>query len=524
MLGIAPTSRITALALLALGLACGDDTSGATEGVTSASTTGDTAGSTSVATAGSTGGTATTAATTAVTTGSTTDTTTGGDPIAEPPAIHPDDPHRLTRGGALWVPVGYYPGAALNMTGPDYGGDFLAYDTELLDRLGDRGVDLMRVWINWGNLGNKEAPVEDQWDRHIHHPFLRTGPGDAIDGMPRVDVTKIDPAYLDLLEAAVDHAASRGVVLQLILLDCWHAGFGLQYGFGELDYFAAGNNVNGLSFADEDEWLAVDGPIFAANRALALAVVERIGDRDNLIWETCNEKKAGDHSNPSASAADPFHSALAAAIHAREDALGYPRHLVIPVDLPEHRTVAGHKTPTNGAPGEESVAAMHDRLAGEQWAWSRPLISDNDCCGGEPDADLIRRKAWAALTAGAHVDVFNNELFKAAVVGNQNTDAGMRYVGLVGAFVRDLGVDLVGMAPADDLVTGEAWALARLDPGREEFVVYAPKGGALTVSDLPAAVTATWFGPRDGSTLDAGDGPDFVAPDGEDWALHIRGR
>jgi hypothetical protein len=248
-------------------------------------------------------------------------------------------------------------------------------------------------------------------------------------------------------------------------------------------------------------------------------VVATIGDRPNIIWETCNEKRAGDFSTPAASAADPFHRGIADAIRATEKARGLPAHLVMPVDLPEHRTVAGHKTPSNGQSGEESVGAMHVRMAGAQFAWKVPLISDNDCCPGEPDAATIRRKAWAALTAGGHVDVFNNELYRRSVLENKNTADGMRWVGLVARFVAELGVDLAGMVPLDHRVDHGAMAIGR---DGEEYVVYVPGGaGSVTILGLPTEHAARWFNPREGGAQDAPPGPAFTPPDGQDWALHV---
>lgn len=421
--------------------------------------------------------------------------------------------------GRPFFPAGYYAGAALNMTGPDFGGDFAGFQAALFDALAAGGVNYTRAWINWGNTGDDTAPLEERWDHHILHPYLRTGPGEAVDGEPRFDLDQFNPAYFAWLGEAVDLAAERDIVVQLILLDCWHAGFGLQYGFGPRDYFAAANNVNGVDFADEDAWLDLNGPVFARNLAFVARAVETIGARDNVVWETCNEKRAGSHATPADTRQDAWHAAVAAAIGASEAKLGLPaRRLVVPVDLPEHRTVAGHRTPDPN--GGESVADMRARLAGEQFAWAVPLISDNDCCAGQPDAELVRAKAWAALSAGAHVDVFNNEMFKAAVLAAPNTTAGVGHVGRVRRFIDELDVDLAGMRPLDPPANGEAWIYGR--PG-EEYVIYLPGGGPVELPEL-GPVKAQWWDPRVGGALDAGQGPLFTPPGAGDWALHLRAR
>lgn len=510
-------SLLTGL-LLAGPLACHPAPPGA-----AATESGTTAGSdASAAETASAGPTSTTEIDAPTTTGATTSASasTGddtGDLGARFVQIDPRDPRRLTWRGRPFFPVGYYAGAALNMTGPDFAGDYRGFQTALLDALAAGGVNYTRAWINWGNLGDDSAPLADQWDHHILHPYLRTGPGEAIDGEPRLDLDQFDPAYFTWLGEALDLAAARGIVVQVILLDCWHAGFGLQYGFGARDYFAAANNVNGLDFTSEDEWLDLAGPVFARHLAFVERAVEAAGDRDNVVWETCNEKRAGSHATPADTRMDAWHAALAAAIGAREAALGLPeRRLVIPVDLPEHRTVAGHQTPD--PQGGESIPDMRARLAGEQFEWATPLISDNDCCPGEPDAELVRAKAWAALSAGAHVDVFNNEMFKAAVLAAPHTAAGIRHVGSLGRFLADLEVDLAGMRPLPPPALGDAWVYGRAG---EEYVLYLPQGGPVELPEL-GPVQARWWDPRNDLALDAGAGPLFTPPGPGDWALHLR--
>lgn len=441
----------------------------------------------------------------------------GPPPASLVPAIDPRDGRRLVRGGRPWYPTGYYPGAALNMTGPDYAGDHRGYNERLIDRLASEGIDLFRVWINWGALTYAPASPDDQWDRHVLVPYARTGPGDAIDGRPRLDLDTWNEAYFAEIEHAVSYAEARGVVVQVLLLDCWHAGFGRSFGFEAYDYFAAGNNASGVSFASEAEWADVDGPVHARNTAFVEEVVRRIGHHENVIWETCNEPRWVAPDDPFAVAAHPFHARLAGRIHAVEGAAGHPRHLVVPVDLPEHRTVAGHRTPADR--DAQSVDDFRRQIVDAQLAWGLPLVSDNDCCPGEPDAALLRRKAWAALTSGVHLDVFNNELFRRDVLENMNTTLGMRFVALPGRLVEMRGVDLATMGVCDATATPARWCYGH---ATGERVLYVEGGGATTLGGLPAVVDAVWFDPRDGAITSAGAGPSFTPPDTRDWVLHVR--
>ncbi|NOY90330.1 MAG: cellulase family glycosylhydrolase [Deltaproteobacteria bacterium] len=425
--------------------------------------------------------------------------------------IDPADPHRLLRDGRPWQLAGYYPGAAFNMTSRDYAGDFQAYTEAYVDLASSHGLNYFRIWINWGTV---DAATREHWDAYMLHPYLRTGPGDAVDGKPRVDLDQFNPQYFERIDQAVRYAGDRGMVVQLMLLDCGHIHYNAE--LADRDYYRAANNINGLDWSTEDEWLDPSGPVFARLRAFVERVVSTVGDQTNIVWETCNEKFGSDISSYEVVASDPFHVAIADIVRAKERELGFPEHLIMPIDLPEHRTVAGHRTPSSWSP--ESIDEMHRRLADEQFAWNVPLITDNDCCRGEPDAAFMRKKAWAAFTAGAYIDVFNNDMARRAVLENSNTADGMTYIARTLEFVRSENVELVGMVPSDALVSGGAWALARPD---QEFVVYLPAGGSTDVQRLPSSFTAVWFNPRDGGTQPAGSGPSFTAPDDSDWVLYI---
>lgn len=454
-------------------------------------------------------------------TGADTDTGDTGEP---PPSmlvrIDPDDPHRLLRGDEPFFVAGYYGGgASVAMEGVGFDGDISGRVRETFDLAAEHGINYMRVWLDWGSTTDPNKAPTVFWNSQAVAPYARTGPGDATDGMPRYDLDQFNDAYFEHVAALVDYAAGQDIVVQAMLLDCWHVGFGLSSGYGAFDYHRAQNNINGIDWSAEGHWIDVDGPVYASNLEFVRRMVEEIGDRENVVWETCNEKKAGDHSTPSASAMDPFHAGIADAIHEVEDELGYERHLVVPVDVPEHRTIAGHWLPTQGAGPQEKLSTMHDRFVNTQFGWDRVLITDNDCCVGEPDADILRRKAFIALASGAHTMGFNNEIFRKGFLNNANTQDGMRYIGYTRDFVESLGVDLIGMEPRDELVDAGAYALAR--PG-EEWVVYVPAGaGTVTVQGVGGNATATWYDTRTGQTQDAGPGPGYTPPDGAEWALHV---
>jgi hypothetical protein len=262
------------------------------------------------------------------------------------------------------------------------------------------------------------------------------------------------------------------------------------------DFFAARNNINRVRARTFSDWIAGSGPVFEAQTMLVGKVVDALGGFPNIIWEVANEATVA-----GGAAADRWQRTLADFITRREAANGYPRHLVMPRDLPNHERIA------------------HDRDGMiDNRRFGQPLLIDNDIGIDIWTPEFRRAKAWAALTSGAHINFFHFPMGDPEVLRSEDVVRGMRYVGHSRRFVRDLDVDLVGMEPCDRLVS-TGWCFGR--PG-DELVVYLPEGGPVTVEGLPGRFRATWFDPRTGATQPAnGAAGAFEAPTGEDWALHI---
>jgi hypothetical protein len=353
----------------------------------------------------------------------------------------------------------------------------------------------------------------------------------AIDGGAPFDLTRLEPRHFELIAGALDQARDRGIVLQLVVFDCWHlldrAGARGESPSGLVhDPLHPRNNVNGVAATTPEQWLDPRGPAFAIHARYVRELVRRVGDRPNLIWESCNENSTN---------YPVFDLAVAELITATERAHGYAPHLVMPRDLPDHRRVAGQFTPARDRPQlEESLAEMRRRLADEQVAWGQPLISDNDCCRDRGEPAFRRRKLWTALTAGAHVDFFVAGLPQdRALLESDDVARGLAFFGQVFRFFDAAGVDLLGMRPCS--AGGDGWALCRAATGGAaapdastsarqrppEWLAYLPHGGGIRLDGLPEPRRACWFDPRDGRFLPAEGGPLYHAPGARDWVLHV---
>ena len=442
--------------------------------------------------------------------------------ITAPPRIHPQDPYRFAVGDRVFFPVGHY-GGSLTATSRDWNGDVDAMNRAFLDALAGHGLNYARAWVNWGGLPTGGRA----WNAHTVHPWPRVDPAvpaeagraaraAAIDGGPTFDLERFDDRHFELIARALDHARERGIVLQLVVFDCWHlaarsGGPGESPSGVAYDPLHARNNASGLAVTTPEQWLDPQGPAFAVHARYVRELVRRVGDRPNLIWEACNENSTN---------YPEFDLAVAELLTATERELGLEPHLVMPRDLPGHRRVAGHFTPARDRPQhQESLAGMRRRLV-EQREWRQPLISDNDCCRDRGTPAFRRRKLWTALTAGAHVDFFVAGLpQERALLGSHDVARGMELFGHAFRFFEGAGVELVGMQPCG--AGGDGWALCRASDAGGEWIAYLPEGGRIRLEGLPAQRRACWFDPRQGRFRPAQGGAVYRAPSARDWVLHV---
>jgi len=476
--------------------------------------------------------------------------------ITSPVTIDSVDKYRFRLSGLPWYPVGYYPALDSVMTNPT------SYYQEILQDMFDRKLVLMRQVLSMGQpypvncvvacpaLGNGSLiPVYKR----------STTPG-ANDGGNKFRVDSTDGSHFNdaafqRMADVVAWAQNKDVVVIVSILDGWHNNV-LDRGDGwgqKFDYYNGPNNVNGVNITTESVWHDINNTstAYKLHKALIFKAVDRLGSYPNIIWEVCNESNQ-----------NPWETSLANDLYTYETQKqtldpSYPRHLIMPRDLPGHLLAGGN---------DNGIKTAHTQLISKRAAYNQPLVADND--GGTPalDANGKRRKAWAALTAGAHILNFGYLLKDIAIwnaagppcpsgvpVGTScDHEQARGYMGYLRTFLAGPGdstgaVNLHGMKPEDSLVNDglSGWAYARYG---DEYVVYMDATPAVTgstpetgnsglwpgttvyiVKGLPTTAnsfTAHWFNPKTGvwgASLQ-GNGPtySFSVPSNQDWVLRIK--
>ncbi len=175
---------------------------------------------------------------------------------------------------------------------PDF--DFDRY----LDFLQRHGHNFIRLWAwehaQWMQFAGKDVPI-----RYKPLPYPRTGPGTALDGGPKFDLSQFNEQYFRRLRQRVEKANRRGMYVGVMLFQ----GFSLDKRRGRRN---AGNAWLGHPFHRDNNINGVDGnpsgdnsghevhelkvpEITRLQEAYVRKVIDTLGDLDNVLWEIGNE-------------------------------------------------------------------------------------------------------------------------------------------------------------------------------------------------------------------------------------------
>ena len=206
-----------------------------------------------------------------------------------------------------------------------------AFDFEsFADRVAALGHTFSRLfaweharWAPWTTEDYRFSPLR----------YRRTGPGTALDGGPRFDLTEFDDRYFGRLQARVEALGQRGLYASVMLFQGWSIEsktFPLHPGRNpwESHPLHRDNNINGID-GDPDgtqEGLAthkLDLPeITELHHSYIHRVVEAVGECPNVLYEITNEDASTD-------ADRRWQEAMAEAVRDAERALGTDVHPVL---------------------------------------------------------------------------------------------------------------------------------------------------------------------------------------------------
>jgi hypothetical protein len=169
--------------------------------------------------------------------------------------------------------------------------DYMHY----LDQLERYNHNFFRLWTfeltRWQECDRKDVRVAPQ-------PWLRTGPGVAVDGLPRFDLNRLNPAYFSRLRQRVREAQRRRIYASVMLFEGWSEQFAIPEWRWRGHPFHAANNINGLEADSNGDGIGTeihtigDPRILAVQERYVRRVVDAVNDLDNVLYEIANESGA----------------------------------------------------------------------------------------------------------------------------------------------------------------------------------------------------------------------------------------
>jgi len=405
---------------------------------------------------------------------------------AGPLRIHPDNPRYFADGAgrAVWL-TGSHTWANFQERGvegqtPDF--DYEGY----LDFLQRHGHNFIRLWAwehaRWMQFVEKDVPV-----RYKPNPYRRTGPGKALDGGLKFDLTQFNDEYFQRLRRRVELAGRRGIYVSVMFFQ----GFSLDKRHGKAKMgnawhghpYNAANNVGGINGnpSGDDSGHEVHelkvAEITRLQEAFVCKVIDTVGDLDNVLWEIGNECHAG--------------------------SVAWQYHMIRFVKQYEATRPMQHPVGMTGAPigTKELMAGPADWISppGQQWLTEPPvndgqkliLVDTDHCNPWNHDPDWV----WKNLFRGNQFILMDGYVdFRVGSPDRPNSewDPTRQAMGRARALAER--IDLATLVPCPDLAS-TGYCLASRSALGAQYVAYLPKGGEVTVdlSEAKGPLAVEWL-------------------------------
>ena len=294
---------------------------------------------------------------------------------------------------------------------------------------------------------NPSSPCKPESPDFIS-PFMRTGPGKAMDGEPVYDLDKWNPEYFERLHHYLDAASKKGIVVELTVFSNTYAD-----DVWALNPLRAANNIQHVGKGDWEEYISLKDPeLVKVQSRYARKIIEETSGYDNVYYEICNEPGGGIAGHVTSADVDAWQSAMAKVMRdemkrlnrphllSGQQAFTYAANNSFPMDATfasnNFDIVNDHPLPNTQFAGK--VFEMGDFMSKELKlvgvrdfcratnAQAKPVVLDEDNTASMyrdmTGWTIHRKRAWTALLSGCHYDYIDFSI----TVGNESGTAASR--------------------------------------------------------------------------------------------------
>ncbi len=357
-----------------------------------------------------------------------------------------------------------------------------------LDFLQQHGHNFIRLWVwehaQWMQFVEKDVPI-----RYRPLAYQRTGPGTALDGKPKFDLTKFNEPYFRRLRERVEKARHHGMYVSVMLfqgfsLDKRRGNAKAKMGNAWLGHPMNGaNNINGIDgnpsgddTGHEVHELRVP-KVTRLQEALVRKVIDTVGDLDNVLWEIGNECHTG--------------------------SVPWQYHFIRFIKANEATRRMQHPVGMTGAPigTRELMASPADWISppGRTWLTAPPvndgkrviLVDTDHCAPWDHEPDWVWRNLFQGnqfLLMDGYVDYRLGSVARPKVQFEPVRHA----MGRARAFADR--IDLGTMVPRPELAS-TGYCLANTPNRPAQYAAYVPKGRKVTIdlSEARGTLAVEWI-------------------------------
>ena len=384
-------------------------------------------------------------------------------------------------------------------TDPPLRFDFNRY----LDFLQNSNHNFIRLW-------GRHVTRYSRYGRDILYaeplPWVRSGPGTALDGKPRFDLRRFDASYFARLRNRVTAAGERGICVAIMLF-----GGNVEVSEWEGNPFNIANNINGVDGdmngdgKGDTHQLPLSDTIDLLQKAYVRRVIDAVNDLDNVIFEVSNEDEPDSLE---------WQSQIANYIRTYEsggaDGIVRKQHMVGITAFSTTDNAALSRSDADWiAPGAMPFDSQADTYIDDPPAADGHKVSilDSDhlffnLMFNNPAA--ARMWVWKSFTRG-HNPILMENIFQdttGRAVPPTLHDPGFKAAREAMGYTRRFAnmIDLSSMLPRGDL-TSTGYMLASHG---SEYIVYQPASEPFTVEIVGGNYSYEWFDPASGRIHSSG--------------------
>ncbi len=409
--------------------------------------------------------------------------------------VHPTNPRYFTNNsGKVVYLTGAHTYKTLQDGGPSNPPPEFDY-SEYLDFLEQHNHNFFRMWYSEylkDSFTSKKTGIKEiRFRKPI--PYKRTGPGLALDGKPKLDLTKYNEEFFTRLRSRVIKAKNRGIYVAIILFQGW------QLHSGGEDWRAKGhwshpkNNINGINGDPngdnspiETQTLQIPA-VTAIQKAFVKKVIQTVNDLDNVLYDISNESRPESKywqyemikyiKNVEAGMAKQHPVGMTSCLRKKGDTHN------INVDL--FNSKADWISP-NGDGGYQYNPPAADG--------SKVIILDSDHAGvGTVNRDWI----WKSFLRGYN-PIQMDWSYGQQALEEARIEGARKAMGDTLRYAKKM--NLTAVTPKTQ-ISSTTYALAK--PG-SEYLIYQSESGSFTVSLKEGKYNYEWFRPKTGKVISTG--------------------